>query len=268
VCKGIPTVIVGQRALLREGLTAILQHTAYRIFGTAVTPADVKDMRLPGGQRLLVILGVDGADAGNSEPGETIRLLRSLVPRCTIVVVVETSGPIDVQRAIKFASDGVIVNPGSRDILVKSLELSFMGRQVLMMCQPPFFPAADSAAGSPGSQDYEGASAGNGDSEPQGAPRLSQRERQILTYLARGNSNKTIARLCNLAESTIKVHLKAILRKTDAHNRTQAAVWAITHEGFVGETVEAGPLQPDRPAIGPPSRTNGLLPHTLTPMAQ
>jgi two-component system, NarL family, nitrate/nitrite response regulator NarL len=60
---------------------------------------------------------------------------------------------------------------------------------------------------------------------------LSQRESQILISVAKGGSNKAIARLYNLSEATVKVHLKAILRKTKTHNRTQAAIWAI-EQGF------------------------------------
>jgi two-component system nitrate/nitrite response regulator NarL len=44
-----------------------------------------------------------------------------------------------------------------------------------------------------------------------------------------GNSNKVIARMCQITEATVKVHLKAILRKTEVVNRTQAAVWAINN---------------------------------------
>jgi two-component system nitrate/nitrite response regulator NarL len=61
------------------------------------------------------------------------------------------------------------------------------------------------------------------------AHQLSHRERQVLICLSRGGSNKVIARLCHISEATVKVHLKAILRKTNARNRTQAAVWAIEH---------------------------------------
>jgi two-component system, NarL family, nitrate/nitrite response regulator NarL len=60
---------------------------------------------------------------------------------------------------------------------------------------------------------------------------LSPRERQVAICLAQGKSNKTIAGLCKISEATVKVHLKAILRKTRLKNRTQAAVWAIRH-GF------------------------------------
>jgi DNA-binding CsgD family transcriptional regulator len=58
---------------------------------------------------------------------------------------------------------------------------------------------------------------------------LSPREQQILSHLAEGDSNKQIARAYNITESTVKVHLKAILRKIAVHNRTQAAIWAVAN---------------------------------------
>ncbi len=55
------------------------------------------------------------------------------------------------------------------------------------------------------------------------------RETQILAYLREGAPNKVIARKLNLSESTVKVHVKAILKKVGACNRTQAALWATRH---------------------------------------
>ena len=56
---------------------------------------------------------------------------------------------------------------------------------------------------------------------------LSARETGILRHLARGESNKVIARQLDITEATVKVHIKAILRKIQVRNRTQAAVWAL-----------------------------------------
>jgi two-component system nitrate/nitrite response regulator NarL len=56
---------------------------------------------------------------------------------------------------------------------------------------------------------------------------LSSRENEILKLLRDGASNKAIARSLNLAESTVKVHLKSLMRKLDAGNRTQAAIWGL-----------------------------------------
>jgi DNA-binding NarL/FixJ family response regulator len=60
---------------------------------------------------------------------------------------------------------------------------------------------------------------------------LSRRELVILRTLTEGASNKIIARKLVITESTVKVHMKAILRKLRLQNRTQAAIWARTHLG-------------------------------------
>jgi two-component system nitrate/nitrite response regulator NarL len=60
---------------------------------------------------------------------------------------------------------------------------------------------------------------------------LSRREMLILRMLTEGGSNKVIARKLVITESTVKVHMKAILRKLRLQNRTQAAIWARDHVG-------------------------------------
>lgn len=58
---------------------------------------------------------------------------------------------------------------------------------------------------------------------------LSAREREVLAALARGASNKDLARQLDLAESTVKIHVQNILRKLKLNSRVQAAVYAVTH---------------------------------------
>ena len=58
---------------------------------------------------------------------------------------------------------------------------------------------------------------------------LTPRERETLSHLARGGSNKEIARELDLAESTVKVHVQNILRKLGISSRVQAAVYAVEH---------------------------------------
>ena len=66
-----------------------------------------------------------------------------------------------------------------------------------------------------------------------GASPLSEREKCILRFIADGASNKLIARKINVAEATVKVHVKAILRKIRVQNRTQAAVWAFNNGSII-----------------------------------
>lgn len=60
-----------------------------------------------------------------------------------------------------------------------------------------------------------------------GMANLSEREIGILECLVNGDANKMISRRLNIAEPTVKVHVKSILRKLQLSNRTQAAIWAI-----------------------------------------
>jgi two-component system, NarL family, nitrate/nitrite response regulator NarL len=59
--------------------------------------------------------------------------------------------------------------------------------------------------------------------------KLSQQKTRILRCLMQGESNKIIARRFDITEATVKVHIKAILRKISVRNRTQAAIWAQSH---------------------------------------
>jgi two-component system nitrate/nitrite response regulator NarL len=56
---------------------------------------------------------------------------------------------------------------------------------------------------------------------------LTPREREILCHLAEGQSNKVIARHLGISDGTVKLHVKAILRKLDVHSRVEAAVIAV-----------------------------------------
>jgi two-component system nitrate/nitrite response regulator NarL len=58
---------------------------------------------------------------------------------------------------------------------------------------------------------------------------FSPREREVIIWLARGGSNKEIARALNMAESTVKIHVQGILRKLNLSSRVQAAVYAVEH---------------------------------------
>ena len=64
--------------------------------------------------------------------------------------------------------------------------------------------------------------------EPLFAP-LSAREIEVLEYIARGNSNKEIARALKISDQTVKNHITSILRKLAVNDRTQAVVYALRH---------------------------------------
>ena len=58
-------------------------------------------------------------------------------------------------------------------------------------------------------------------------PRLTAREREVLAEIARGRSNREIARALALSEKTVKTHVSAVLTKLGVQDRTQAALYAV-----------------------------------------
>jgi two-component system NarL family response regulator len=68
--------------------------------------------------------------------------------------------------------------------------------------------------------------------ESMGHPELSERERQVLQYMASGRSNKEIGQVLYISENTVKAHVKSILTKLDAMGRTEAIAIA-TKRGLI-----------------------------------
>jgi two-component system nitrate/nitrite response regulator NarL len=227
VSNTTPTVIIANSVLLREGMASLLQSTAYKVVASIRRPAELTDRDLTKRRRGLVLVGIDCQKGSLDQAAEGIQLLRSVMIDSKIVLVAESRGTVDLQGVLALAADGYILNLGSRDMLVRSLELIFMDQQIFVLgspitrvpdecdVQPPVRTVRSHFWGSCG--------IGKGNAQ------LSHRERQVLICLAHGDSNKEIARVCHISEATVKVHLKAILRKINARNRTQAAIWAIEH---------------------------------------
>jgi two-component system, NarL family, nitrate/nitrite response regulator NarL len=227
------TVIVGQRVLLRESLAALLHDTPYRVVASAPRVSELKNVRHPTERTILVIIGLEHAnDDAVSELAESVRQLRSIFPESRIVIVTESSDRADTHELMTMA-DAYVVNLGSRDILLKLLELALLDQRVAVLPRSKGVPASfiqkDQSLSARTLAVHDGEAPNTAGASPTRSddPLLSPREQQILSCLAEGDSNKQIARAYNITESTVKVHLKAILRKIAAHNRTQAAIWAV-----------------------------------------
>jgi two-component system, NarL family, nitrate/nitrite response regulator NarL len=227
VSKNTPTIIVAAGALLREGIAALLQNTPYKVVATAARPEELTHVRLSERGAILAIVGIN-LRGKLDEAAESVRLLRSLLAHGgKVVLIVETDATIDVPRLLTVSSDGCIVNLGSRDNLLKTLELVFMDQRIFAIPSSIAKTATESTSNNNAPTNSNNNGPTNIVNEPDSNGSLSPRERQILNSLAEGKSNKIIARQYGLSEATVKVHLKAVLRKTGKQNRTQAAIWAI-----------------------------------------
>ena len=186
----------------------------------------------------MAIVGIDPQNGNLDEVAASIRLLRSLLPDGKVVLVAEADGRIDLQRARALSPDACIFNLGSRDALIKVLELTFLDQRVFVFARSIATPSKEDV-------EFTDRARGLQSDDPCrlgiNGHRLSLRESQVVTCLVQGKSNKEIARFYNLSEATVKVHLEAILRKTSAQNRTQVAIWAIKH-GFRDLSLESNGL--------------------------
>jgi two-component system nitrate/nitrite response regulator NarL len=235
------TTIVGKSSLLREGIAKILHSANFRIVAS-VSSADDLPGRVQADDPLFLIVHTgDGFDFATGQ----IEFFRDSYPDGRIAIVADRYRPEDLVSAFRAGANGCFVDVMTCDIFIRSLELVMMGETVL----PPAFLSY--VFGSEGRQlrddnpsvddkqtilvtEIDGA-----------APQLSPRERLILCCLIEGASNKCIARKMDIAEATVKVHVKAILRKIRVHNRTQAAIWGMNN-GCLSGTIGAmaPPLSP------------------------
>jgi len=158
---------------------------------------------------------------------EQIALFKDQHPGRRIAIVVDHYRLGELVSAFRAGANGYFVDVMACDVFIKSIELVMMGETIF----PPAFlsfvldPEGD-PLGEAAPRD-ENNQAMLIRTENTFARELSAREKSILSLLIEGESNKCIARKIDIAEATVKVHVKAILRKIRVRNRTQAAVWAM-----------------------------------------
>jgi two-component system nitrate/nitrite response regulator NarL len=160
---------------------------------------------------------------------EQIELLRDQHPGGRIAIVADHYRLGELVSAFRAGAHGYFVDIMTCDVFIKSVELVIMGETIF----PPAFLSF--ALGPEGGQLGETVPRDENNqvilftTEDTLAPQLSAREKSILRCLIEGDSNKCIARKIDIAEATVKVHVKAILRKIRVQNRTQAAIWGMNN---------------------------------------
>ena len=143
---------------------------------------------------------------------ETLRALRDADLAARILILTVSDAADDLVAAIRAGADGYLLKDMEPEELLARIVEAMRGRIVI-------------------SESLNGLLARSLRDEAQAAERslapLTERERDILGCLASGLSNKLIARDLNIAEGTVKVHIKNLLKKLKFRSRLEAAVWAI-----------------------------------------
>jgi DNA-binding NarL/FixJ family response regulator len=236
--QSFATILVGKSVLLREGLARILRSANFRILASVACANDLLPSKLQQHQPLFLIVHTgDDFEAAV----EQIGLFRDQHLSGRIAIVADHYRLDDLVSAFRAGAHGYFVDVMTCDALIKSIELVMMGETIFPPALLSFILGAESdrhrAAVSPDQSNQ----AILVTTEDPIAPQLSPREKLILRCLIDGDSNKCIARKIDIAEATVKVHVKAILRKIRVQNRTQAAIWGMNN-GSLARTANNQPL--------------------------
>lgn len=204
-------ILADDHELVRAGIRPFLAELGTDV---DVLEADTFDQVVSalsdeGGAELAIIdLRMPGMEAGWFET------LRERAPGVPVVILSGSLAPEDVVQCFRDGASGYVPKTFGGPSMVAALQLVLSGQR--------FFPAfaLEAALNAP---DRGGRAVGNGNGgDGTVLEKLSARERDILSLMIEGGTNKEIARQLEVQEITVKVHLRNIYRKLGAANRAQA----------------------------------------------
>ena len=137
-------------------------------------------------------------------------------PALPVVMLTASESGRDMRRSFDSGASGYIPKSSSADVMLGALKLVLAGGIYV----PP------SLAGIHASQSLQGACPAANDETNARSDGLTERQKEVLSYLQKGLSNREIAGRMALSEATVKVHLSAIFRTLGVHSRTEAVVRA------------------------------------------
>ena len=211
----IRVLLVDDHALFRKGVADLLAaEPDFELVGEAGDGTRAVEMA----RELMpdVILmdismpGIDGLEA--------TRRIKAEIPYVRIIILTVSESDHSLFDAIKSGAQGYLLKNVQPQALLSTLngvvrgEASISGAMAARLLQDL---VRDARPQSP---------------PPAPAARLTQREQEVLQLVAQGKSNKEIASALNIAENTVKNHLKNILEKLHLENRVQAATFALRRE--------------------------------------
>jgi two-component system nitrate/nitrite response regulator NarL len=228
----IRILLIDDHTLFRSGVSALLQRQPdLEVVGEASDGVEgVKRAKQHLPDVILLDLNMPGLSGL-----ETLQLLVEDLPETAVVMLTVSEDADELTAAMREGARGFLLKSIDADALVAAIRKAASGQPVItehmtaklveQMRKPAHSTSATSASGAAGVASAPGAA------RP-GAEALTARERDIVRELARGASNKEIARTLDLAESTVKIHVRNILRKLNLTSRVQVAIYAMGQDGM------------------------------------
>jgi len=205
----IEVLVADDQLVIREGLAELFQDEDIEIIGEAMTGTDAieKTLKLKPGILLMDVMmpNTDGLDA--------LEKIRDESPQTRVLMMSAHDNPTYVARSVALGADGFILKTATAGEMIDAVKRAARGE-----------PSVDARLNK-----IKDLLATRLDPTADEVP-LTKREYQVLRHLAFGLSNREIGRSLSISIETVKEHVQNILRKLDAADRTEAAVWAVKRD--------------------------------------
>jgi two-component system nitrate/nitrite response regulator NarL len=205
-------LVIDDHPLLRKGVCQLLELTdGFTVVGEAASGREGIELAKQLDPDLILLdlnmKGINGL--------ETLRTLRDMGVDSRIILLTVSNAPEDLIAAIRAGADGYILKDNDPDDILALISNAMQGQTAIS----PELASLLAAALREESM-----------SDQRSHASLTERETAILRCLAAGKSNKLIARELDIMESTVKVHVRNLLKKLKFRSRVEAAVWAVANQ--------------------------------------
>ncbi|MEN3953496.1 response regulator transcription factor [Iodidimonas sp. SYSU 1G8] len=205
--------LVDRSKLFREGLKMLLRDSVFTVTLEAPDISQTEDLTAEQQPSLILVALTTQLEQASEEEQQLTHLCSST--ETPVVVLSDQMSLQQLKAAMKAGANGYLLRDITPDALKQSLMLVITGEKVLPSDLVDVLVSGRSLRMAEPANDLP--------------PDLSAREQCILNCLAHGYPNKIIAKRLNIAEGTVKVHIKTVFKKIRARNRTEAAIWALNH---------------------------------------
>jgi two-component system nitrate/nitrite response regulator NarL len=215
------SIVCHPSRLFIEGLARILENTRFEIVGSGATIAAALSDASSADVARILVCGLRDPDDVRRISSE-LQMAKSKFPELRVVLLADSVTPRLLVLAAEWGVDAVLSDNICSDVLLGALNLVLLGQRLFP--PPPTDTSVDEADARPPVAASAEPARSKRSRPVDHIPVLSEREDQILRFLTSGTRNKLIAHDLGITEATVKFHIRALMRKLGAANRTQAAI--------------------------------------------
>lgn len=214
----IRVLIADDHKLVCAGLRMVLERAGLEVVGEAPTGRKAIEMAQEAKPDVIlldiIMPDMDGLQA--------LSAIRATLPKTTVIMSTAYARPDFMARAIALGAAGYITKDEDPTVIPRAIAAvvdgeAIVNREILTLALRELSGATKGAPAGPGGE----------------LPTLTAQQLRVLTLIAEGMDNATIADTLSISVNTVKTHVRDILVKLAVTDRTQAAIWAFRN-GLVG----------------------------------